>query len=265
MTSPDFPERRGHITLDGLGSRRHIPLSGAYNTRDLGGYTTADGTTTNWGRYVRSDTLAKLTTTSRDALIDYGVRNIIDLRRSTDLQLQPSAFIGCEAVAYYHQNMAGDVALEGAEKRQEIENQAERRGLTYCMMLEQRKHILHQIISILAGENGLPAIVHCNAGKDRAGIIAAFVLDISGVPRETVVADYALTARYNVVRYLEENPDISPDEYSWQDYQDLACNPATMDYTLDFLTERYGGIQGYLRDVGITEGQLDAIKSAMTA
>ncbi len=266
MTSPkDFPDPRGHITLDGPGSRRHIPLSGAYNTRDVGGYATADGSFTNWGKYVRSDTLANLTTASRDTLIDYGIRNVIDLRRSKDLQLKPSAFIGCEAVAYYHQNMAGDVALEGAEKRQEIEDPAQRRGLTYCMILEQRKHILHQIFSILAGEDGLPAVVHCNAGKDRAGIIAAFVLDISGVPRETIVADYALTARYNVIRYLEENPDVSPESYSWQDYQDSACTPASMEYTLDFLTERYGGVQEYLRDVGVSDEQLDTIKGAMTA
>ena len=249
----------------GPGSRRHIPLDGAYNARDLGGYTTTDGGTTTWGRYVRCDTLANLTTKSRDALIEYGVRNVIDLRRSRDLQLKPSAFIGCEAVAYYHQNMGGDVALEGAEKRQEIEDQAERRGLNYCMILEQRKHILHQIFSILAAEEGLPAIVHCNAGKDRAGIIAAFVLDISGVPRETIVDDYALTARYNLVRYLHENPEISPDDYTWQDYQDSACDPATMEYTLDYLNERYGGIQGYLREVGISDEQLGAINSAMTS
>lgn len=257
MTPSDIP-------IEGPGSRRHIPLDGAFNARDLGGYETVDGGTTNWGKYVRCDTLANLTTESRDRLIEYGVRNVIDLRRSNDLQHKPSAFIGCDAVAYYHQNMSGDTALEGAEKREVIESSAKRRGLTYCLILEQRKHILHQIFTILSGEDSLPAIVHCNAGKDRAGICAAFVLDICGVPRETIIADYGLTAHFNIVRYFLEHPEVSPDNYSWQEHQAASCDPASMGYTLDFLDERYGGIQGYLRDTGVTNAQIEAIRTAMT-
>ena len=245
-------------------SGRHLPLDGNYNTRDLGGYATIDGRTTTWGKYFRSDTLAHLSPASRDTLIDYGVRSVVDLRRSAELQFEPSVFIGCEAVAYYHQNMSGDLALEGGEKLAEIEDPAEHRGRRYCLILEQRKHILHQIMSILAQKDGLPAIVHCRAGKDRAGIVAAFVLSISGVPRDTIVADYILTARYLIRRHLEQNPNVSPEEYTWKDFQDEACHPATMELTLDYLDERYGGVTGYLMDVGVTDDQLEAIRSAMT-
>jgi len=243
--------------------KRHIPLDGTYNTRDIGGYETVDGNVTNWGKYVRSDTLASLTQPAADALVEYGVRNIIDLRRSNELQFQPSPFIGSEDVTYYHQNMAGDFPLEGRDKLLEIDDQAKRRGGTYCMILDQRKHILHQIFSILALEDGLPTLVHCNAGKDRAGIVAAFVLGIAGVPRETIVEDYALTARYLVNRYYAQNPDVSPEEYTWKDYQDLVCDPASMEMTLDFVDENYDGIEGYLSHVGVTRSQISAIREAM--
>jgi protein-tyrosine phosphatase len=255
------PER---TTSEGGESGRHLPLEGNHNTRDLGGYSTVDGRVTNWGKYLRSDILSNLSLASRDTLIDYGVRNVIDLRRSAELQFKPSVFIGCEAVAYYHQNMTGDLALEGAEKLLEIEDQAERRGRRYCLILEQRKQIVKQVMSILALEDGLPAIVHCNAGKDRAGIVAALVLDISGVPRETIVEDYILTARHLIMRYREQNPGVPPEEYTWKDLQDEACHPATMELTLDFLDERYGGIAGYLNEVGVTDEQLEAIRSSMT-
>ena len=37
-----------------------------------------------------------------------------------------------------------------------------------------------------------------------------------------------------------------------------------MDVTLDLLDAKYGGVKGYLRDTGITDDQLTAIKEAMT-
>ena len=243
---------------------RALDVEGAYNVRDIGGYETRDGRTTCWGKYLRADTLANLSPAGVNTLLEYGIKNIIDLRRSVDLQFRPSPFIGNEAVTYYHQNMVGDVDLEGREAIDGIEDLAERRGRVYCQILEQRKHILHQIFSVLAGPGGLPALVHCNAGKDRAGISAAFVLDICGVPRETIIEDYGLTAQYLVRRHYKDNPDVDPEVYTWREYQNDACHPHSMQITLDHLDRTYGGVEGYLRDTGITGDQLAAIREAMT-
>ena len=136
---------------------RVLNVEGAYNVRDLGGYETCDGRTTRWGRYLRADTLANVTPGGVETLLEYGVRNIIDLRRSSDLQFRPSPFIGNESVTYYHQNMSGDVGLAHREVLDGIEDQAERRGRSYCSILDQRKHILHQIFSLLAMPDGPPS------------------------------------------------------------------------------------------------------------
>ena len=37
-----------------------------------------------------------------------------------------------------------------------------------------------------------------------------------------------------------------------------------MQITLDHLDRMYGGVEGYLRDTGITDDQVAAIKEAMT-
>jgi len=248
-------------TLDPKSGVRHLPLEGAYNIRDLGGYKTSEGRTTRWGQYLRSDTLANLTQESANALVEYGIRNIIDLRRSTELQFHPSPFIGSEAVTYYHQNMSGDVPLDGRSALLEIEDQAERRGRVYCQILDQRKHILHQIFSIIAQPDGLPLLAHCNAGKDRAGIVAAFVLAISGVPRDTIVEDYALSGRYWFEACLATDPDVALRVHTWQEFQGQACPPAAMLQVLQHL-ERYGGIQAYMRTIGLTDEQIESLRTA---
>jgi hypothetical protein len=49
------------------------------------------------------------------------------------------------------------------------------------------------ILRVLADGDRLPAVIQCNSGKDRTGIVVALLLELLGVPDETIVADYALT------------------------------------------------------------------------
>lgn len=51
---------------------------------------------------------------------------------------------------------------------------------------------------------------NCSAGKDRAGIGAALVLTALGVPRETILQDYALSETY--VDYMKEFSEASTSE-----------------------------------------------------
>src|SRR5262249_2483828 len=51
------PERGAVVTV----ATRALPLEGAANFRDLGGYRTADGKSVRWGRVYRSNNLANLT------------------------------------------------------------------------------------------------------------------------------------------------------------------------------------------------------------
>ena len=66
--------------------RRHLGLEGLYNIRDLGGYETADGRRTRWRTFFRSDSMHDVPIRARAALLDYGVRRVIDLRTTGELE-----------------------------------------------------------------------------------------------------------------------------------------------------------------------------------
>ena len=94
-----------------LDKKRHLELEGTRNIRDLGGYQTVDGRTPRWKTMLRADTLEKLTPDGQRALVDYGVRTVIDLRQTVPMLRSPNPFSGSDDVRYTHQNMIGDIPL----------------------------------------------------------------------------------------------------------------------------------------------------------
>jgi len=55
-----------------------------FNVRDLGGLPTLDGRFTRWGAIVRFDSLGALTEAGWSALVEHGVRTVIDLRNESE-------------------------------------------------------------------------------------------------------------------------------------------------------------------------------------
>jgi len=69
---------------------RRIPLDGAVNFRDLGGYLNAQGQPLKWGLLFRSDSLAALSDSDLAAISQLRLRNIFDLRHQHERQNNPN-------------------------------------------------------------------------------------------------------------------------------------------------------------------------------
>ena len=243
---------------------RHLDLEGTYNVRDLGGYRTADGRTTRWRTFLRADSLHRLSAESQASLIDYGLQAAIDLRGSSELEERPSVFSGSSDVVYYHRNLLGDEPLAGTEYIL-VREASERIANSYTSWLDLLKPRFGEVLATLAEPGARPAIFHCASGQDRTGIISALLLCIAGVPAETIAEDYGLSAPYLRERYLAElaPPELSPEEFTWQDYQAESCPPEAMLEMLEHLEDEYGGVQGYLRAVGLTQDQVESLRDAL--
>jgi protein-tyrosine phosphatase len=79
----------GKIAKDQL-PNRHLTWQHCYNTRDLGGLPTRDGKETRWQAVIRSDILNRLTDEGLRALLDCGVKTVIDLRSPQEAAKEPS-------------------------------------------------------------------------------------------------------------------------------------------------------------------------------
>ena len=239
---------------------RHLDIDGAYNVRDLGGYPTSDGRQTRWKTFVRAASLHALQPASQSALIDYGIRTVIDLRRTRETEEAPNVFAGSSQVTYHHQNMLGD---EPEPEDDSIERVEPAKYITaiYRSWLDLRQPQIGRTLATLAEPESRPAIYHCAVGKDRTGVISALLLGIAGVPEEIIAEDYALSARYLLDRYFVK--EASNPGYTREDYQRESCPPDAMLKVLEYVNERYGGIEPYVRTTGLNSGQIESIRTAL--
>lgn len=227
---------------------RHLPLPGTRNLRDIGGYGTADGRTTRWRTLLRSDELTRLPDHAVGALRGLGLRQVIDLRWPDELELSPNVFRADPHVRYRH------IALL-------LDDPTPHSGLAgmYRHVLDRRRPQLVEVARALLEPDGLPAVIGCAAGKDRTGITVAVLLSLAGVPDETVVADYALSAGY----FATPNATIPPGDWRHAPLV-VESPPAFMASALEHLHAAHGGARALLRSAGMDDGELDELVERLT-
>ena len=245
---------------------RHLRLEGGYNFRDVGGYPTSDGRRTRWQVLLRSESPARLTRRSREALVEYGLRTVVDLRGAVELEVNPYDPSAWPPLDYLHHNMIGDEMMAELARSPAPGKGSQRLLNMYSSILDRRRGQVQRTLAALSATGTLPALVHCTAGKDRTGLIVALVLSLTGVPRDTIAEDYALSAQFLIGDDLKEQstPEtLSPGYDTWESYRREFCPPEAMLDTLRHLDERYGGVEGYLLGPDLSRGQLEALRSAM--
>ena len=182
------------ITDDDRG--RLLALEGAGNLRDFGGYALEDGSgRVRRGMLFRSNRLSQLSPADVEVLDATGIETVFDLRSPKERDADPTAWRR-GGLAFHtwppgHKRRLVDMALEYPQ------TEAGARQLMLDFYAELPRTLGHAFGGIMAiiADGGAPCVMHCSAGKDRTGMAAALVLSALGVPRETVLDDYAMTDR----------------------------------------------------------------------
>ncbi|MEV7559381.1 tyrosine-protein phosphatase [Streptomyces sp. NPDC089795] len=237
---------------------RHVEFERLHNFRDLGGYRSADGRTVRWGTVYRADSLGKLTGDDWERFLELGIGTVIDLRYPWEADAKGRV---PEAERFHYVNLSIEHRpYDQAEIDPDIDPWrylADR----FAEVTEDGADEIRQVVEELARASG-PAVFHCTSGKDRTGLIGAFLLTLLGVERADVLTDFALT-ELATERLAADWRAAHPDRVmKWPSY---GRAPAViMELVLADLETRYGSVCGYLTDrVGLRERTVEQLRDRL--
>jgi protein-tyrosine phosphatase len=235
--------------------QRRLILEGAVNLRDLGGYRTADQRQTRWQVLLRSDNLDILTEADQQALLDYGIRHVVDLRSLTEIQFKPDVFAKSPHVSYHHLPL-----IEHGPEMEESDALPSHRE-QYAYYVDRCQPAIRLILETICAANEGAVVFHCAIGKDRTGVIAALLLALAAVDDEIIAEDYALTKGFIAPRLaLLRQRILDAGESVERLDRAFAADPESMHYLLTHLHTQYGGAAGYVRAIGVDDSDVETLR-----
>ncbi len=227
--------------------RRDLAWDGTLNVRDLGGHPTEDGRQTQYGRIIRADNVRRLSDAGWEALADYGVRTVVDLRTEEELAADPPREVAVDVVHTPFMVDSPEVFAEADARSARHDDLSLATRDVYLLFLERFHTHAAAVVQTVADAPEGAVVVHCAGGKDRTGLTVAFLLRLAGVPHDEIDADYALSEERLRPRHERWFAEAEGDEERLARLRRMAATPrGTMRGVLEELEGRYGSVEEYL-------------------
>ena len=219
---------------------RLLPVEGAHNVRDLGGYPAAENKTVKWGKVIRSGDLNLLTENDLVYMSAIPLKTFIDFRDLEEVAYaqdkRPSSLTN-----YHHFPIGtGNIMEFSAFTKITAETAPTLLVEGYKKFVKDNQEVYRQFFEVLQNLEETPLLFHCSAGKDRTGLGAALFLASLGVDKEVIIEDYLLSNDCLKDKYAEivaAYPIIKPLMETRLEYIESAFNT---------IEEEYGGMDNYL-------------------
>jgi protein-tyrosine phosphatase len=261
---------------------RVIHLKGTSNTRDIGGYQTSDLRTLRQGQIIRSENLSRLTASDFQKLEEIGVKTVIDLRTDREHDKAPTVWQGDNPPRFFHFPV-GDAQNDWfkAQRKMFAKNRfTEKQALEhmvegYRMIAEDGPPSYQKLMGLVLDQSNWPILIHCNAGKDRAGVATTLILEALGVDRETIMEEFLLT---NEIGRTEEKAAFlakesknfsngmsarrSPSASAWLPI--VGVRPEMLEAFYASVDEQYGSMDAFLTEMGVDHDARKALAASLT-
>lgn len=224
-----------------------LPLEKAYNVRELGGYATKNGSVTKYHQFLRSENLTDITKADQSFLLEYGLGAAIDLRGREESLIYPNPFRDNDQVEYINLPFITEDVLDLRAVKE-----AGFKPEEFYVNLVEYKEMVYEIFQFILKNEEKGILFHCQAGKDRTGILAMLLLGICGVSKDDIIANYEVTHTY-----LKDHVELRIEE----GLEELEFSkPMWIETAYDHIMEEYGSFRLYLMACGLAKKEIRRIR-----
>lgn len=232
-----------------------LPLQGAFNVRELGGYPAESGKPTKGHAFLRADGLHHLTPSDIDYLVEYGLTSVVDLRSEDEILRSPNPLADYPGVDYINISMIigsiDDVTQAVVEHKERF------LSMFYMQLIQKASTSICDVFNFFADHKEGVTLYHCSAGKDRTGIISALLLGLAGADKFDILSDYQIS-----YTNLRRNPAFL--EKFGDNLSELLFSRAKdMEPVLQYIYDNHGSIEKYLQSIGVSQDNLKIIKNKL--
>ena len=198
----------------------------------------------------RSNDLNRISNEEYELLRSKKIQHIIDLRQEKIVYKYPDKYV-TEVVTHLpvHSAEFKDVTVLKVFLRK-VDWESYNLDNLYIELLESNKELFKKFFKALI-KRPKPVLIHCTAGKDRAGVFSAIFQSSLGIDSSLILNSYMKIRphlRKNLNFYLKLLSTITPlPEIALSVKEDNIVN------LLNYIKNKYGGTREFLKVIGFSE------------
>lgn len=247
-------------------TKRLVPMQGALNFRDAGGYTTKDGKRVIWGKVFRSADISKLTDADLQLMAGKHIYTVIDFRgvkesaAAPDRLLPTTEYTLCSAGSDSMPDMKQIALL--VKQGGFLETFYGNASLPYYG--DRYKPLFQKLLTL---PDTAAILYHCTGGRDRTGMASALFLYALGVPEATIEADFTASNIYlqplHARMYQGMSQGMGLDMATVKKEMDL--RPELLHIFFGAIKNKYGSIEQFMeQELGMGKKELTLLRKKYT-
>ena len=253
---------------------RLLTLEGVENFRDYGDYASGHGGRIVAGRLYRSAHHGAATDADLARMAALDLACLVDLRRPRERDMQPSRRPDPFAARLVQCDLGDQAEAPHVAflRETDLTPQSVRAFFLdyYAKAPFEPRHLeLFARYFEALGEIDGPVLIHCTAGKDRTGLLAALTHKILGAHADDIAADYLLTnlaARVEarapmVAKALEVQLGKTPSDVAVRAF--LGVEVDYLDAAFQAIAAERGSLDAYLAELGVDAAAADRLRTRL--
>ena len=239
------------------------------NFRDLGGISVSGNSCLKEGIVFRSANPDRLSRADLIRLRSLNIRTVIDLRAPAELSksYKPVDHTERLSLPLDFQQITRERLRPVIYRRDSESVISDISNEIYLEILDASGPVFRQVMETLASPERSPVLIHCQAGKDRTGIVIALLLLALGVERELIISDFmksneALLPYFRKMFIIRRIVTLGFFPYRNMLYA-VEVKQRNIESVLDRIESRYGGIEGYLKYAGFDSSRLAEVRHTL--